>query len=707
VAVPLLQAAGLLHVATKLAVMPDDSLLGKFRKEFAGKLGMIEAFPSKQDDAPGFAGAVEIIDSEELRALLEKDPREQIDVRAYLTARLMDGFLNDWDRHPGNWKWARMRSGPGARWIPIGRDRDKVFISYGGIVGFAGKFSHKLTRFRGSYPSVEGLIGNGLELDRRLLGGLERPVWDSIATELKHKVTDQVIDAAVLTMPTEYRHSAPVLAAILKQRRDSWSEIATAEYLFLAATPDIHATDAADQATVIRLDDGSVEVQIRSGNDAPWFRRRFHPSETDEIRLYLHGGDDRAVVTGDVARSMRVRIIGGNGRNSLIDSSSVGGHAHIARLYDQGAVSGVEYGPDSLFDRRPWISSDGRMVAPDRDRGRKIAPVLGVRAPGDLGLVVRVGASQTRYGFGLYPDAGATLLTAEYATGVHGWRFTGWADRRREGTRLHFTARARMSELEVINFHGFGNATAAGPSSFFRVQQRQWRLEPAVALSLGSRGDLSFGPVLQYSTSDNGSNSYIATNQPYGSGDFAQAGLRLGLVYDLRDPAEAPRNGMRFDFAATAYPAIGDVDKAFGVLSAGTAIHYTTPIPLHPILILRVNAKKLLGEFPFHESAFIGGSGSVRTLELQRYAGDASLGGTSELRFPLGRVPLILPLDLGIYGFADAGRVFVEGASPGGWHTGSGVGFWVGILNPATALNFELGAGGGRTRIRVKTGLDF
>jgi len=183
--------------------------------------------------------------------------------------------------------------------------------------------------------------------------------------------------------------------------------------------------------------------------------------------------------------------------------------------------------------------------------------------------------------------------------------------------------------------------------------------------------------------------------------------LRLGLVYDLRDPAEAPRNGMRFDFAATAYPAIGDVDKAFGVLSAGTAIHYTTPIPLHPILILRVNAKKLLGEFPFHESAFIGGSGSVRTLELQRYAGDASLGGTSELRFPLGRVPLILPLDLGIYGFADAGRVFVEGASPGGWHTGSGVGFWVGILNPATALNFELGAGGGRTRIRVKTGLDF
>jgi outer membrane protein assembly factor BamA len=183
--------------------------------------------------------------------------------------------------------------------------------------------------------------------------------------------------------------------------------------------------------------------------------------------------------------------------------------------------------------------------------------------------------------------------------------------------------------------------------------------------------------------------------------------LRLGLVYDVRDRAEDPRNGIRFDFAATGYPAIGNVDKAFGVLSAGTAVHYSIAVPLHPILVLRANARKLLGEFPFHESAFIGGSGSVRTLELQRYAGDASLVGTTELRLPLGRVPLILPLDLGIYGFADAGRVFVKGASPGGWHTGTGVGFWVGILNPATALDFELGAGGGRTRIRLKTGMDF
>jgi hypothetical protein len=707
VTAPLLRAAGLLHVTPILTVMPDDSLLGEFRKEFAGKLGMLEVFPSKLDDAPGFAGALEIIDSEELRALLEKDPHVQIDARAFLTARLMDAFLNDWDRHAGNWKWARMRSAAKSPWTPIGRDRDKVFISYGGIVGVAGKLSPKLITFRGSYPTVAALTWNSIEFDRRLLGGLEKPVWDSVADALRRKITDQVIDEAVLAMPGEYQPSAPRLAATLKQRRDRFPEIAARRYLHLAAGPDIHATDAADRATVTRIDDGSVEVQIQSGNEAPWFRRRFHPAETDEIRLYLHGGDDSAVVTGSDSGSMRVRIIGGNGSNALLDSSRVVGHTGFARFYDTGVVVGVKYGPDSLFDRRPWLRSRGGLAAPGRDRGGKLGPVFGLSAPGDLGLIIQAGLNQARYGFRVAPYASRTVLTAEYASGVNAWRVTGFLDRRREGTQLHVTTHIRMSEFEVINFHGLGNATASASAEFFRLRQRQWLLQPSVAHALGPRGDLSVGPVLRYSTTDSVSNTFVATTRPYGVGGFGQAGLRMGLHYDARDQPSHPRNGILLDLSATWYLGIWDVEHDFGAASAVATAYYTVPVSLHPIVVLLANAKKLFGEFPFHEAAFIGGRGSVRMLELQRYAGDAALSGTAELRLPLGRVPLILPLDLGIYGFADAGRVYLDGASAGGWHTGTGVGVWIGILDPSTSLNLELGEQGGRTRVRVKTGLNF
>jgi hypothetical protein len=119
-----LVAAGILHASPILVVLPDDERLGEYRGEFAGMLGMIEEYPNVPDDAPGFGGALEIIDSENLLKRLNEDPTEQIDARALLRARLVDLLLNDNDRHPDQWKWARMRAGTGGPWIPIPRDRD-------------------------------------------------------------------------------------------------------------------------------------------------------------------------------------------------------------------------------------------------------------------------------------------------------------------------------------------------------------------------------------------------------------------------------------------------------------------------------------------------------------------------------------------------------------------------------------------------------
>ncbi len=701
VAAALLDAAGLLHVTPILAVMPDDSLLGEFREEFAGRLGMIEAYPNKPEDAPGFAGATAIIESEDLRSRLDQDPGFRIDSRALLTARLMDMFLNDWDRHPGNWKWARLESSP--VWTPLPRDRDKVFIGYGGIT----RRSSILIPFEATYPNIQALTRNSREMDRRLLSGLEKPAWDSIAGDLQRRITDPVIDAAVRVLPPEYQALQPDLSAKLKARRDRFPEQADVFYRYLARYPDIHATDSADRARVTRHPDGSVDVQLQSGHDAPRFRRRFHPLETREIRLYLHGGDDSAIVTGAAAQSIVVRVIGGNGSNRLVDSSRVGGRVDPAHLYDLGTVSGVEYGPDTLFNRRPWIQSDGRRVPPGRDYGKRMTPLVGISVDGDLGFAFRLGARSERLAFRQQPYSLRLDGAGEYATHVNGFRFTANADKRREESALHFTVRARMSQLEVTSFYGFGNTTPNASQTSAEVRQTQLQFHPTVAWSLGSRSDLSFGPLIQYSTTDSTAGRIISASRPYGFGNFGKAGLRLGLYYDARDQVKAPRRGVLLDLSGTWYPAVCDVASAFGAVAASASVYYTIPVPLHPILLVRGSGRKLFGSFPFHEAAFVGGRASVRRLDRQRYAGDASLAGTTELQIPVARFPLILPLDLGIYGFADAGRVYVDGNSPGGWHTGTGVGFWVAILNPATSITVELGDQRGRSLVRVKTGMSF
>ncbi len=705
VADPLLTAAGVLHASPMLLVMPDDSLLGEFREEFAGHLGMLEPYPSKPDKAAGFAGAVEIIDSDSLQPLLDKDFREQVDARAYLTARLMDMFMNDWDRHPGNWKWGRMA--PGGLWRPIPRDRDKVMIAYGGIAGSAGKVIPNLIHFRAVYPSLRGLTWNSLEQDRRLLSGLEKPVWDSVAAFLAGRLTDPVIDAALSAMPVEYHATIAGAAAKLRHRRDSLPRQANRFYRYLATVVDLHATDAADRATVTLVDDRHVEVEIRAGNAPPHFRRRFDAQETSEIRLYLHGGDDQALVRGNAEPAIPVRVIGGTGTNRLSDSSSSAGRSGAVRLYDLGTVSGIQYGSDSIFDRRPWPHLWGRVQSPGKDRGGKMSPILGLSVNGDLGVVVRAGVNKVQYGFRKYPHASRTAVIGEYATGIQALRVTGLIDKRREGSSIHMTAAARMSEIEVINFHGFGNDTPEGPSEFFEARQRQWLLHPALAYALGPRSDLFLGPVIQYSSTDSTPGRFLSEARPYGFGDFGQAGLRVGLHSDGRNRSKDPTRGLLLDLAATVYPAVWDVNSTFGVLSANTGAYFTLPVPARPILALRAGAKKVFGDFPFHEAAFIGGRGSVRRLDRERFAGDAALSGTAELQVPVARFVFVLPLDIGVYGYADAGRVYLDGQSPGGWHKAAGVGFWVGLLNPATAVSFEFGDQRGRGGLRFRTGLSF
>ena len=119
---PILTAAGVLHSEPQLVWLPDSPGLGEFRADFAGTLGTIEE--RQTDEGPGFAGASKIIGTEELFARLEDDQDEHIDARAFLTARLVDVFLGDWDRHQDQWRWARLGKGDSVPWTPIPRDRE-------------------------------------------------------------------------------------------------------------------------------------------------------------------------------------------------------------------------------------------------------------------------------------------------------------------------------------------------------------------------------------------------------------------------------------------------------------------------------------------------------------------------------------------------------------------------------------------------------
>ena len=139
---------------------------------------------------------------------------------------------------------------------------------------------------------------------------------------------------------------------------------------------------------------------------------------------------------------------------------------------------------------------------------------------------------------------------------------------------------------------------------------------------------------------------------------------------------------------------MGRDEHPFSQLSGSATAFFELPVPTHPVLAFRGGGRNVWGDAPFHELAYIGGRGTVRGIDAQRYAGDASIYGTSELRVPVAHLRYIIPLDIGLLGFADAGRVYVDGESSGGWHTVGGGGLWFGILDEATGFSVTFTSSG-------------
>jgi hypothetical protein len=682
IAAPIVAAAGVLHPVAQIVLMPDDPALGEFRKEFAGKLGMIEELPKSPKEGTGFGGATKIIESPELLKQLEIDPKDHVDSRAFLAARLTDFLINDNDRGAQQWKWARIEGESKHEWEPIARDRDHAFVSYDGFIDAIGRsIQANVVEFNGSV-SVPGLTSPN-DLDERLLSELPKPVWDSVANAIQQRVTDSVIHAAVRAMPPEYWESGPKMEDILKRRRAGIPNAADEYYRKLAARVQVHGTDSADVATIRRVSDKYVEVRLESGGTT-FYSRRFDVDETREILVYLHGGDDTATVSGNVGQSILVRVIGGNGTNTFVDSSTVGGSRHPTRFYDAGKTEGVSYGPDTIFERRPWEHRYGTLLPPLNDDGASIRPSVGLSSTDRLGLTPKFGLTRYSYGFLDRPYESMLSVQGAYATGFNRGSVAVLMDRRFESSPLHITALGRVSDIQVVGFNGFGNATSDSGhvQSFFDVHQRQWFLNPAVGLSLGSWTDVSLGPVVQHSVVDSARSPFLAETRPYGFGTFDQAGLMLNAKYE-RVPAPGEDETFvrdRYLVQATGayYPAMWDVRSPFEMASLALGASFEIPIPTRPLFVARAGGKKLFGDFPFYEAAMLGGHETTQYITSQRYAGDGSLYGTSELYVPLTQFTFLIPVRVGVTGVAESGRVYYKGSSPDGWHSTTGGGIWVG-----------------------------
>ncbi|MGH7701090.1 MAG: BamA/TamA family outer membrane protein [Gemmatimonadales bacterium] len=337
----------------------------------------------------------------------------------------------------------------------------------------------------------------------------------------------------------------------------------------------------------------------------------------------------------------------------------------------------------------------------------RTTPLWGVSYGPDIGFVLGAGLLHARYAFRALPPSTRLLARAAYATGPRSGEAEVTAELRRPLAPATLHLEVRVSGLDIIRFYGLGNETgAAGPDSVYPVRQTAVLVAPTVSLPLAPRLRLALGPLVKHASTRADPATVFATTGPhYGQGDFDVVGAAASLELDTRDAPVAAARGLRLRIAATAYPAAWDATAAFGTVSAEAATFLSLGDPAGATLAVRVTGAATLGRVPFQELVYVGGATSVRGYAEQRFAGRRGAYANVELR---GRVITIGAGDIGVFGLADAGRVWMPNESSDRWHgaAGGGLSFAPGGRRAET-LSLAVARSPERTSVYLRAGLLF
>jgi hypothetical protein len=351
----LANAAGIPHANPRLFYLPTDStILGKYTSLAGDRLYMLEEKMEHKRVLSGDTSKLDdIVSTKKLLKKRFNESDHRVDQVAFAKARLFDIYINDRDRHQGQWNWAKYKKGGQNLYKPIPKDRDQAFYRFADgvlpfIVGRGLRFQ-KFISFRDDFDDLEALTFKSEYIDQHFLTEVTQVTFDSLAKELQTSLTDSVIEHATKALPKEiYELVGARLISTLKSRRNLLPEAAKAYYKLLAKKVIIAGSDEEDHFVVKRLDNERTEVVLRHAkSEKLLYHRIFYRNETDEIELYGLKGDDLFEVSGKVGKGIKITLTGGLGEDEIIDESEVKGWRKMTIVRDTARGTKLTSGPET------------------------------------------------------------------------------------------------------------------------------------------------------------------------------------------------------------------------------------------------------------------------------------------------------------------------------------------------------------------------
>lgn len=688
-AIPTLaEAVGVLHTNPKLVTLENGTTLGKYQRLFANQLAIFEERPDE-----GFAGAKKIYSTSKLREKLEKDNKNAVDQKAFVKARLLDILIGDWDRHEDQWRWAAYEEGKETVFRPIPRDRDQAFFVSQGILPKIVSRKWILPKVQGfgyTIRDVNTFNANANEVDHSFLTALSQEDWLTAAQAIQQQITDSVITEALAKMPEPDEHKSEI-AAKLQQRRTDLKEYARTYYRFLAKEVDVMASDKDELIEVIRQEDGKTDVSVYDLNKKEQksnriYHRLFDPKETKEIRIWGLDGEDRFEVKGNAHRGIRVRLIGGKGKDAFYDSSAVELGSKKTLVYDKIKNTILQAGEETV-DKTTDNKASANNLSTSVFNYNRLAPLASFAYNADDGLFIGGGIQFRKNSFRKTPYASEHSLTGNYAfsTDAFNLYYAGNFIDLIGKTDLQVKLTLQQEGL-VNNFFGMSNESVYLKEKGKGIQYYRTKLSnyenSLIFRNHVDKAVFYYGIVYSgYNVKPNASR-FINEYAPIGSNLYQERdylGTRVGVTLDTRNNPNLTTQGMLLDVNATyQHGILTSIDDEIMTFKTAIAFYHTFKLPASLTFATRFGGAFNVGNYEFYQANTLGGLSNLRGFRDNRFSGQQSFYNNTEIRAKLMSIKSYLfPLHIGILGFSDVGRVWNVGEKSNKWHHGYGGGVWV------------------------------
>jgi len=696
---PLARAAGVYHTNPRFYYVPKQPALGDFSQSFGGELYLFEERPAKdRSGEANFGFSEKIVSFRSMNRELWDDHDNQVDQHAVLRARVFDILIGDWDRRSDNWRWATFdRKEGGTLYRPVPRDRDQVFVKIDGVIPWLASREWAVRNFQNFDEDIRDLPGLGFNaryFDRAYLNEMDRNDWLAMADSISDAVTDAVIDSAIHLWPEPiFALNGQDIIDKLKVRRLRLREFVSRLYDFLAKEVEVVGSDKREQFEVQRLEPNKTRVVVYSlskkgKKKEKIYERTFLFPETREIRLFGLDDDDVFVIEGTAARGSLLRIIPGEGKDRITDNSRVGG-GRRSLLYDDGREAneinrgkemGLRLEDDPHVHEYNW-------------RAFKYPTYLPLITPGfnpDDGWGLGGGITWTTHGFRKAPYKANQQVNAFFAFA------TGAAKVAYQGDFIDVLGRGdfwleaeAFAPTFVINYFGLGNQTTYSDRNdedfnFNRLRYARAVLYPAFKnASLSKRHTFTLGPRYEFTKAEQTEGRFAADpTSDLVARDFEPkhyAGLQLNYRLNAVDNELIPQRGLRMNVQAGWQADMAHTQRNYAYFSSDLSFYFTAYAgQFAATLASRIGGGANVGEYEFYQAQRLGRRTNLRGFRGERFAGDAMAFHNTDLRLKLGKISnKIMPFDIGLIGFFDYGRVWLEGENSNKWHQGYGGGLLI------------------------------